>query len=228
MTGLIIPLYSDPNGSWIDILQIHRQFPDVPMIVIINPDNGPGQNFSHDYFNWTQALMNAGIRVIGYVYTEYGSRSAGVIESQTIDYLNWYHVNGLFLDEVSEYSNYSSYYEDLTDICRSLGAEYIVGNPGTSAPLNITQYFNLTVLYENPGIPPLENLSLIVNGTPRSHSSIICYDVEAVNESVLNTILNYFSYVYFTNRGLPNPYASLPEYLYQEMSLVSSLHPANE
>jgi len=221
-TGLIIPLYFDPNGSWDYLLEIHQQFPKVPIMVIMNPDNGPGQNFSSDYLNWTQKMEGLGILVLGYIYTSYGNRSIDVVKNQTMEYLEWYHVNGIFLDEVSDNASYGQYYENITDMCRSTGAEYIAGNPGTSVPSGITKYFNITVLYENPGVPPAANISNIVNGTPRSGSAIICYDIESLDESTVEDISNYFSYVYFTNYGMPDPYESLPVYLCQEASILSN------
>ncbi len=221
-TGLIIPLYFDPNGSWNNLLKIHKQFPKVPFMVIINPDNGPGQNFSSIYLSWTQKMEGLGIMVLGYIYTSYGNRSIDAVQNQTLEYLEWYHVEGIFLDEVSDNSSYGQYYENITEMCRSIGAEYIAGNPGTYAPSSITKNFNITVLYENPGIPNVADIPSIVNGTPISESAIICYNLESLDESTVDVISNYFSYVYFTNYGIPNPYENLPVYLCQEAKIVSN------
>ena len=221
-TGIIIPLYFDPNSSWNYLGQLHSEFPGVPMVVIINPDNGPGQNYSQSYSNWTAILEKSGITLLGYIYTSYGERSLATVKLQAYDYLQWYGIRGIFVDEVSDNSTGASYYRNATQETRSMGLYYIIGNPGTFAPKSITDFFNSTVLYENPGTPPVENLSSVTNTTGRNGSSIIAINVPVLSNTWLNTASEYFSYIYVTNLGLPNPYCGLPSYLPMEMQLLSS------
>ena len=43
--------------------------------------------------------------VIGYVYTDYGSRSPSVLKNEMISYKKWYGVSGIFFDEMGGSKN---------------------------------------------------------------------------------------------------------------------------
>ena len=94
-SGIIIPLYFDPNSSWDYLIRLHSEFSKVPMIVIINPENGPGLNYSQSYSNYTSTMEKSGITVLGYIYTSYGTRSLGTVLLQAYDYLHWYGIRGI-------------------------------------------------------------------------------------------------------------------------------------
>ena len=221
MTGLIVPLYFDPNGSWGELISIHREYPDVPMVVIINPENGSGNNVSDSYVHWTQMMKSSGIIVLGYIYTSYGKRSPDTIEQQALNYSAWYKVDGIFLDEVSDNSSEAQFYHNLASSIRALGMGYIVGNPDTYSPNSISSCFNVTVLYENPGLPVPGSFASIVNGNPRSNSSMISFNVPYLELSWFSSATKYFSFVYITNLGLPNPYCGLPSYILNETRMLS-------
>ncbi|MGC8562843.1 MAG: spherulation-specific family 4 protein [Thermoplasmata archaeon] len=220
-TGLIVPLYFDPNESWSELISIHRQYPDAPMVVIINPDSGSGNSSSGSYLYWTQMMKSSGISVLGYVYTSYGQRSPDAIEQQALNYSKWYKVNGIFLDEVPDSSQEAQFYKNVVLSIRELGLQYIVGNPGTYSPNSITSCFNLTVLYENPGLPGPGSFTSIVNGTSRANSSMISFNVPYLEPSWLESATKYFSFIYITNLGPPNPYDGLPSYILNEMQILS-------
>ncbi len=220
-TGMIVPAYSDPNGSWNELLSIHKLFPKVPIIVIINPDNGSGNYSSNNYANWTDLLKLNGIKVLGYVYTSYGNRSESTIEQQVLNYASWYKVDGIFLDEVGDNSSNTQFYRSVVKNIRGSGLDYVVGNPGTNSPKSISSLFNLTIQYENSGLPPEKYFESIVNGTPRSNSSVICYSVARFDSNWATAAEKYFSFIYITNLGLPNPYEGFPPYLTEEAQLLS-------
>ncbi len=219
--GLLVPLYFDPNGSWEELIAEHIDYPQVPIIAIINPDNGPGSNYSSQYESGISSLEKSGIMVVGYIYTSYGNVPWENISAQVLEYKHFYNVSGIFLDEVGDNSTTAAYYGNITSLCRSLGGEFIVGNPGTYSPESITGDFNLTVLYENPGLPAPNNFSSITNGTSRNSSALIAVSSGLPGESWFQSADIQFSYVYITNFGLPNPYLSLPTYLRAEMSDLS-------
>ena len=41
-TGVVIPLYNYPDPTWTAIAQARATYPGVPVVAIINPNNGPG------------------------------------------------------------------------------------------------------------------------------------------------------------------------------------------
>src|SRR6266545_1948952 len=70
--GFVVPAYFYPaSGSAWDSLNLAAQ--RVPLIAIMNPNNGPSSSPSADYSRAVTALRNAGGLVIGYVYSSYTS-----------------------------------------------------------------------------------------------------------------------------------------------------------
>ena len=102
LTGVVVPLYTYPTDhSWASLIKIRQSYPSVPIIAVINPNNGVGSSKDSNYISGIKSLQNSGIVVLGYVYTGYGSRSASLVEAQMKNYKNWYGVNGIFFDEMS-------------------------------------------------------------------------------------------------------------------------------
>jgi hypothetical protein len=98
--GTIIPLYTRPSdASWSAVASAKRAHPTVPAIAIINPADGPGLAARADYASGTSMLTGAGLKVIGYVHTEYGRRDRSLIEQEIDRYRAWYPaVTGIFFD----------------------------------------------------------------------------------------------------------------------------------
>ncbi len=64
-TGIMIPLYTDPpDPSYGTIIEEKNNHPSVPMIVIINPFNGPGLSKDPNYAIYIQRLQSSGIMVL--------------------------------------------------------------------------------------------------------------------------------------------------------------------
>src|SRR5881397_1330215 len=99
-SGIVIPLYTYPtDGSWAETLQAKNAHPNVPIIAVINPSNGPGGASDLKFVQGVKNFQAAGIIVLGYVATGYASQLISSLESQIGSYKNWYSVNGIFFDE---------------------------------------------------------------------------------------------------------------------------------
>src|SRR5438445_13677282 len=71
-SGVVIPLYTYPtDGSWAASLQAKKAHPNVPIIAIINPTDGPGASSDSTYVQGVQNFQAPGIIVIGDVATGY-------------------------------------------------------------------------------------------------------------------------------------------------------------
>jgi hypothetical protein len=104
-------------------------------IVLMNPNNGPGTSQSSTYVTLVQDAHAAGALVLGYVYTSYGGRSIGAVETDIDRYYAWYPVDGIFFDEADDdnCTLEGSYYNPLYNHVKSKGAGAIVAlNPGTA------------------------------------------------------------------------------------------------
>src|SRR6266705_3284966 len=68
--GVLVPAYFDPatGNAWDSLNQAAQR---IPLIAIMNPNNGPSTSPNAEYRQAIGALRNAGGQVIGYVYSSY-------------------------------------------------------------------------------------------------------------------------------------------------------------
>src|SRR6266850_5734478 len=117
-TGLIVPLYSYPGTTWDELIKEKNAHPSIPIIAIINPDNGPGVS-DPNYATGIQKLQAARITVLGYVYTQ--KIDTTTITNYINDYKKWYNVNGIFFDQMSNIPGDETFYKHLSDYAKSIG-----------------------------------------------------------------------------------------------------------
>jgi hypothetical protein len=223
--GLIVPLYAYPTDpTWNALIQAKQSNPDVPIIAIINPDSGPGSSSDPTYVSGIASLQSAGISVVGYVPTGYASVSLGTIEASATDYRDWYHVNGLFFDQMSNSQSEVSYYSGVSQFAASIGLGLTIGNPGTSVPSSFVGAVSILVIYESPGFPSVSTIASSAMGDASSNFAMISYDVSSPTQAYLQSVAQYVSYVYFTNGQAPDPYTGiLPSFLGSLMTMLSSI-----
>jgi hypothetical protein len=84
--GAIWGLYSNPTRAdcstclsrqWQAVVDAKRAHPDTPVIVAVNPCNGPGSETNPQYAFGIDQLRRAGVIVAGYVYTKYANNGVG-------------------------------------------------------------------------------------------------------------------------------------------------------
>ena len=74
-TGSIVPLYSLPSDpAWAALIAAKKAHPSVPVIAVINPNNGPGTAARSDYMNGDRAAHRRRREGGRYVATGYGKR----------------------------------------------------------------------------------------------------------------------------------------------------------
>ncbi len=219
-TGVIVPLYSYPGQNWDDLAAIKTSNPSVPIVAIINPASGPGASQDANYVSGVQDLKAAGIVVIGYVWTNYGDRPTSTVRSEIVKYKNWYQVDGVFFDAMSNLRGKLKYYNNLDNYAKARGLTLTVGNPGTDTnPIYIGSVDNI-VIYENAGTPALDYLDGWHSGYDKSNFSFSAYNVPSLDSSFVSSASQYVGLMYITDDNLPNPYDTLPSYL---QNLVSAL-----
>ncbi len=137
--SIAVPAYFYPGSPW---TQLDKAAPTVG-IAVMNPNNGPGAASNADYVSQAAASQQAGLAVLGYVYTGYantkaaynGSRTIAAVEADIDNYFAWYHVDGIFLDEATNTCDpaYLSYYTTLVTYIKEKGGKGLVAlNPGTA------------------------------------------------------------------------------------------------
>jgi hypothetical protein len=213
----MVPAYFSPapGGYWDQLATAARQ---VHLMAILNPNSGPGSAFDANYGAAVDNVRAAGGAVIGYVDTKYAGRTLSDVESDVATYSSWYHLDGIFFDQMTSSSPALSYYQQLYTYVQGLNSNWtVVGNPGT----NTTQGYAAG--------PAADNLVLFESGTgydtytpppwqedyPAQRFTNLEYDVTSV--AMMQADVNLAAsrrtgWVYVTDGNLPNPYATLPSY----------------
>jgi len=211
-TGVILPLYISPGNAWHDVVQEKIKHHKVPMLVIINPLNGSGHVKNNNYADGVHKMQSRDISVLGYVYTDYGTRNSTDIKNEITNYKNWYNVNGIFFDQMSNVPGNEIYYADLTNFVKSLGLTFTVGNAGVDTKPSYIKTVDNIVIYEKDALPPISSLAGWHKNYDKNNFSIIAFGIDGLDKSFVSDASNSTGYMYVTNGVLPNPFNSIPPY----------------
>ncbi len=221
--GLIVPMYMDPDSYWTELITAKEAYPSVPVIAIINPENGPGPSSDSTYASYTANLASAGIIIAGYIDTVEMSTSISSVESQMQEYVAWYpQVSVFFLDDMPDTysSSFASYYSTLTAYANSLG-KTTIANPGWEVSASAYATTDGIMFYESSGLPSLSYLQGADFGDSASHFSFIATSVSSLpDQSYFDSAAQYAAYTYISNQG--DSYSNLPTYLMQEMAELAA------
>jgi hypothetical protein len=96
----MVPAYAYPTagGVWDKLATAAKV---VHVEAILNPNNGPGSARDSNYAAAVNHLRAAGGAVIGYVPTDYAKVPLAKVEAEIKDYHLWYHIDGIFIDEMT-------------------------------------------------------------------------------------------------------------------------------
>ena len=246
-TRQFVPLYSFPqftDGSRTQLAGWWRTLVDSataadPLLVVINPQNGtadPTPGSGSDYGVYLDALRllraNPNIQVLGYVYSQWGSRPLNEIR-QNLDWYEQYYktaggaslIDGIFVDEMATDAAAVSFYQSLAADIRArtgLNGRYILANPGTlpAASLLSSSVANGVVIYENVESPTgfgdlaLRDLAVPTVDGGIVEYAVIVHGVPAASDRdrvIRSTRLKGVDYVYVTDDTLdPNPFDTPP------------------
>jgi hypothetical protein len=245
----LVPAYFYPtwwSGSPWD--RLNAAAARIPIEAIMNPASGPGTEANPDYQVAVGQLHAAGGKVIGYVPTGYGSRAADEILADVSDYVAWYDVDGIFLDEMGNQSgplDYVELYASIKDLAEEAGiALHVVGNTGepfADAEALIAAADTL-VIFEGPNVnsdPNGPSFDSYPNKGPytgltswwlaydSSRIANLIYDAETAYAMLISTIKSVgfkAGYVYITDDQLPNPWDTLPAYWEDEVTLIEIIN----
>jgi hypothetical protein len=229
---VVVPAYFYPGALW---TQLNTAASQVPLTAIMNPGNGPGGASDANYVSAVNSLRAAGGKVIGYVYSSYGSRPLAQVTADIDRYASWYNVDGIFVDEMANTgpAERLNYYKSIYDHVKNINSNWqVVGNPGTAT---IEQYLTwpsadrLTV-FENVG-------SAYAGYTPSAWNSSYADDhfVHLLHTEPSSTnmkadlnlaVTRSVGGVFITNDVLNNPWDTLPSYWSDEISAIAQINAA--
>lgn len=165
-TGIFTALYMYPgstlNTYWQQVIDAKLAHPSVPIVAVVNPSSGPGSWQDSNFVNGINKLKNAGVIVLGYTYSDYGTRSLSAIQGDVDKYKNWYNADGIFIDEFTNKVGYENYYKDITTYAKSKGMKMTMGNPGTDVPQSYIGTVDVINITEGRGYMPISWLQYCV------------------------------------------------------------------
>jgi hypothetical protein len=224
---LLVPAYFYPTASndWDRLAAAAKQ---VSLTAILNPDSGPGKIADPNYIKATNNLRAAGGNVVAYVSTSYGARGLAAVQADIARYVQFYKIDGFFIDEMANNLPHVNYYGTIYSYIKTLNPRYrVFGNPGTRT---LEEYLmtptadSLVTLegteasYANAEPPFYTNryrasrFANIVHGVPTPTAMLNDFAL-AVGRNV--------GVIYVTdNSHLGNPYNRLPTYFEQEVAAV--------
>jgi Spherulation-specific family 4 len=243
---ILLPLYIYPN--WYDKnkyiwKQVTAAAKKVPIVAIINPNNGPDRAPPNaDYQQGIRDLHQAGIKIIGYVPTNYAKRDLQAVKADIDLYIKHFNIEGIFLDEATSTQDKHSYYQQIYRYIKSQQSnnkspqhDYtVIINPGVAvdeAYLSQPVADTVVILENyhkawNKYTPP----SYIKKYHPENFAALI--HTTANRKFLKNTLdrvaKSKFGYVYVTNDSPDaldrNPWNSLPEYWQAEVNYIQQLN----
>ncbi len=222
-TGVIVPLYSYVGGTWDELIEAKNLYPSVPIVAIINPSNGPGYARDANYDGGIQKLRTAGITVLGYVSTNYGSRSTASIKSDIDQYKNWYSIDGIFFDEMTNWVGMENHYSNLDDYAELKGYTFTVGNPGTDVPSSYIGTVDNIVIYENFGLPSISFLGGWHSNYDKKNFAILPFGIGSIDETFVKNAKESIGLIYITHDSLPNPWDSLSSSFLNLLSVLNTV-----
>ena len=210
--GIAIPAYFYPGPLWTAALDAAP----TATVLVMNPDSGPGLSQNLEYVEAVQAAQAAGITVLGYVYTSYGSRSSLELAVDIEAYKEWYGVDGIFLDEVRSDTAGLEYYKELVTSIKASKGSFVMLNPGLVPDEGYVKMADTTIVFEDSyadyrkWTPPAWLYKY-----PAGKITHLVYGVASVNKMKIAVNLSRrrnAGMIYITDDLLPNPWDSLPSY----------------
>lgn len=214
-TGVLIPIYVRPGPEWERVAAAKAPRPRVPLLAIVNPNNGPGASKRESYAAAIPKLSGAGVQALGYVWTNYGGRPLSEAQTDIGRWREWYpEISGVFVDEMASKTEQLAYYQAVQKAVRYRGMTVVVGNPGTAPQRDMFGAADALVVSERAEALAVESLqkisadggsgkiAVLVHGAPRS-----------VVENWLPSAKSLLSYVYITDDKLPNPWNTVSSHL---------------
>lgn len=226
--SIVVPSYFHPRlsgSAWNTLIADPPHSGKVNRVLIVNPNSGPGKHANADFLSAVERVHRSGQKVYGYVPTGYGARPMRAVQQQVTDYVAWYGVDGIFVDEVSDKASLvKPYYQPLSTFITShiKGGDVILNNgtyPDASyAEIKIPTSSTLQLVVFEHDFGAFTAPSYRVPSWIRKHpSSMFVSIVYATNSRQLRAVLQLsasrnIGSVYVTDHLLPNPYGALPSY----------------
>lgn len=246
---ILVPAYFHPttNTGWSHMAASASANPAVGITAILNPSNGIFTTADAATLQAARNLVAAGGKVIGYVYTRYGtgSRSLADIKTNIDRYLDLYGssvISGIFLDEMSANETHIPFYREIYDHIKARGTTLrVVGNPGLVPAAAYAGVTDAIVSFEGAAttfqnFDPRTSTPWLYTLTNSRHAMLVhnadnCAAMQTAIQAAASARYNH-GLVYATNlqynptTQVGNPWASLPSYWSSLVGTVRAINTA--
>jgi hypothetical protein len=226
----LVPAYFYPAGK--GLLEWERLAEDAKTIkieVILDPANGPGVKRDPAYVAVVRKFREAGGRVLGYITSSYGKRALAKIEDDLRKYLEFYEIDGVFLDEMTSGPVPFPYYEKVHRLIKGVKPELrIVGNPGQ--PIVGEAYMGTVdclVLFEGDAgdyakYRPQASTPWMKRYPANRFANIVhtVASPDGMRQAMEKAAETRAGWLFITDRRMPNPYDALPAYWAEEREML--------
>jgi hypothetical protein len=193
--------------------------------MIADPASGPGKTKDANYVAVIARAEAARIRVMGYVDTAYGKRSAKSVQADIAAWKTLYGVTDIFFDETASSANLLPYYQGIADAVHATAGAITMFNPGTNVDEGYMKMADILNIFEGSeseyaAFTPAS----WVSDYPSSRFSNLIYavpDAASMTAVLGQSVARGAGYVYITSDKLPNPWDVLPPYWTAETALIS-------
>jgi hypothetical protein len=236
---ILLPLYIYPNWydknkyAWKQVIAAAKK---VSIVAIINPNSGPNNAPPNtDYQQGIKDLHQAGIKIVGYVPSNYSNRAIEAIKTDIDLYTRYFQVDGIFIDEVASSTEKANYYHQLYQYIKSKSKSYnVIINPG----VNLDESYlsqgvaDIIITFENyqknwssyapvkkQKSYPAQKFAALVHTTANR---------KLMKSTLDRAIKNNLGYIYITNDSTntpnKNPWDTLPAYWQAEVNYIQQLN----
>jgi Spherulation-specific family 4 len=238
---ILLPLYIYPNWydkqtyRWKQVIMAAKK---VSIVAIINPNSGPNYAPPNvDYQQGIKDLQQVGIKIIGYVPTNYAKRDIRAVKVDIDLYTKYFNVDGIFLDEAASKQGESTYYQQVYQYIKSRSARYnVIINPGVDVDESYLSQpiADIIVTFENHQEawanyhPPTYTRKYL----PRHFAALVhtTANHKLMKSTLDRAVKSNFGYIYVTNDSIDspnhNPWDNLPEYWQSEVNYIQKLNTA--
>lgn len=224
--GLGVPAYAHPlvaPGEWAELSR-----PGTPLHwVVVNVSKGPGMCLDPLFREATNRLREAGVRLLGYLDTAFAARASEDLLTEATRHLEWYAVDGFYLDRVPlDHRPLATYKRTVSALRTLTGRGHLVLGHGAHPHPAYADIADQLVTYAGSWAgyrcaqPP--------EWTSRHPPERFCHLVHGVPGPHLETAMRLARWhgaatVYVTDRAAPDPWEGLPSYWSDETRMMREL-----
>lgn len=216
------PVYWNPQSESLQpFIDLKKQYPDVPMTLVFNPFNGVGTARVDWYAEEIKKCKRAGIKVYGYIYTEWDARSQTQVETEIRCYKKWYCCQGIFFDELSSGTNPPTYVTAIDAYSKEPIRDMMtMGNPGTSVASNYIGIMDSYVVYEGAGLSDMSWIPTSYPSVDKSNFVGAFYSVATLTNENIEDLAEYLGTIFITNH---DNFLTASDYIEQIVEVLDTI-----